>query len=237
MRSNPEESWVPSLNKDRFQEWAKERFRELFADRQLFLTRFKYGSRAELLASIQAIRNERKMLISHGEMAQIASAVKATARIPGDMAEFGVAYGGSAKLIAKYGGGRTLHLFDTFEGLPAPGPRDSERFYQGSYRCSLESVSDYLKSYPAKYYKGFFPDSAIEASECRFSFVHLDVDLYQSTLDGLKFFYPRMSPGAILVSHDYPSAEGVLRAFTEFFADKQEPVVELTGYQCMFVKL
>jgi hypothetical protein len=46
-----------------------------------------------------------------------------------------------------------------------------------------------------------------------------------------------MSPGAILVSHDYPSAEGVLRAFTEFFADKKEPVVELTGYQCMFVKL
>jgi hypothetical protein len=170
-------------------------------------------------------------------MAQIASAVKATERIPGDMAEFGVAYGSSAKLIAKCGGGRTLHLFDTFEGLPPPGPEDSERFYRGSYSCSLESVSEYLKSYPVKYYKGFFPGSAAEAAVCQFSFVHLDVDLYQSTLDGLGFFYPRMSPGAILISHDYPSADGVLRAFTEFFADKREPLVELTGYQCMFMKL
>src|ERR1700733_14950882 len=124
MSSHPKESWVSSLNKDRFQEWAKERFRELFADREVFLTRFKYGSRAELLASIQAIRDERKTLISHGELAQIASAVKATARIPGAVAEFGVPYGGGARLIAEYGGGRPLHLLDTFEGLPAPGPGD-----------------------------------------------------------------------------------------------------------------
>ncbi len=228
---------MPILDKDRLQEWGKERFRKFFADREVFLTRFKHGSRQEHLHSIQAIRNERKMLISHGEMAQIVSAVKATARIPGDMAEFGVAYGGSAKLIAQYGGGRTLHLFDTFEGLPAPGPKDSDRFYAGSYSCSLESVSEYLKEYPVKYYQGFFPGSTGPAEGCRFSFVHLDVDLYQSTLDGLKFFYPRMSTGAILVSHDYPSAAGVLAAFTEFFEGKPEPVIELTGYQCLFVKL
>jgi hypothetical protein len=29
----------------------------------------------------------------------------------------------------------------------------------------------------------------------------------------------------------------VNRAFEEFFADKPEPVIELTGYQCMIVKL
>jgi hypothetical protein len=29
----------------------------------------------------------------------------------------------------------------------------------------------------------------------------------------------------------------VNQAFLEFFADKQEPVIELTGYQCMVVKI
>jgi hypothetical protein len=63
------------------------------------------------------------------------------------------------------------------------------------------------------------------------------VDLYESTLSCLRFFYPRLSPGGILISHDYLTAEGVNAAFREFFAGKPEPVIELTGYQCMIVKL
>jgi hypothetical protein len=70
-----------------------------------------------------------------------------------------------------------------------------------------------------------------------FSFVHLDADLYDSTIAGLQFFYPRMFPGAILICHDYLTAEGVNAAFTEFFAANPEPVIELTGYQCMVVKV
>jgi O-methyltransferase len=67
--------------------------------------------------------------------------------------------------------------------------------------------------------------------------VHLDADLYESTMAGLEFFYPRMPPGAILICHDYLSSEGVNAAFGEFFADKPEPVIELTGYQCLVVKV
>jgi hypothetical protein len=46
-----------------------------------------------------------------------------------------------------------------------------------------------------------------------------------------------MLPGAILICHDYLTSTGVNAAFKEFFADKPEPVVELTGYQCMIVKI
>ena len=52
-----------------------------------------------------------------------------------------------------------------------------------------------------------------------FSFVHLDVDLYQSTKDGLAWFYPRLNRGGILISHDYSNADGVRKAFDEFFAE------------------
>ena len=68
--------------------------------------------------------------------------------------------------------------------------------------------------------------------------MHLDVDLYESTRAGLEFFYPRMTPGGIIISHDYLSADGVNRAFQEIFASKPERPLELvSGYQCMIVKL
>jgi Macrocin-O-methyltransferase (TylF). len=65
----------------------------------------------------------------------------------------------------------------------------------------------------------------------------LDVDLYQSTLDCLEFFYPRLNPGGIIVTHDYSWAAGVDRAFSEFFMDKPEKPIETIGYQAMVVKL
>jgi hypothetical protein len=63
------------------------------------------------------------------------------------------------------------------------------------------------------------------------------VDLFESTMAALEFFYPRMNPGAILVSHDYVEFAGVRRAFDEFFEHKSEPVIELSGNQCLVVKV
>ena len=61
--------------------------------------------------------------------------------------------------------------------------------------------------------------------------------LYEGTLDCLRFFYPRMVAGGVIISHDYSILTGVKRAFDEFFADKPEGVVELPTTQCMVVKL
>jgi O-methyltransferase len=224
-------------NKDRAIEAVKEGVRGFFAERKILMVRYTGADRDAALERASQVKAERKSLLSHGDICQIISAVQATRRVPGDLVEFGVAYGASARIIAEFGGGRTVHLFDTFEGLPEPGPNDSARFYKGSYGCSLESVQQYLSGLPVAFYKGFFPQTAGGLRDAVFSFVHLDVDLYQSTLEGLKFFYPRLSRGGIVLSHDYKSSAGVDKAFQEFFADKPEPVVGLSGYQCMVVKL
>lgn len=70
-----------------------------------------------------------------------------------------------------------------------------------------------------------------------YSFCHFDVDLYEGTLACLRYFYDRMLPGGIMLSHDYGLLAGVEAAFTEFFADKPERVIELPTTQCMVVKL
>ena len=130
-----------------------------------------------------------------------------------------------------------LHLFDTFEGLPAPADLDNVKFHTGQFRSELASVKRYLADSRVEFHKGLFPGTASVVADRRFSFVHLDVDLYESTLAGLEFFYPRMSRGGIIISHDYVSADGVNLAFQKFFESRPDPVIELTGYQCMVVKL
>ena len=74
--------------------------------------------RVNTLKTIYRVQKEADMLCSINEAYQITSAVRITKKIPGDIAEVGVYKGGTAKLICMNKGDKTLHLFDTFEGIP-----------------------------------------------------------------------------------------------------------------------
>ena len=167
-----------------------------------------------------------------------------TNQVPGDVAEFGVFKGGTARLLCEVKGSRPLHLFDTFDlfggmpevqqGIDIHRPGDFKEAKFNDVKALLSDFKD------VNFYPGFFPDSAkdLGARGVKFSFVHLDVDIYQSTLDGLKFFYPKVSPGGMLVSHDYRflQCKGVRKAFDEFFLDKPELVLELWDTQALVIK-
>jgi len=200
-----------------------------------------------IVRTIKKIFKERSMLLSLDEAYNIAMCVKRTAKIPGDIAEVGVYKGGSAKLIAQFKGDKPLHLFDTFEGLPQIRDIDEKNFYTGQFEAGYEDVKRYLEGVSnLKIYKGLFPDTATPVKDDRFSFVHLDVDIYESNKACLEFFYPRMNPGGIILSHDYINSPGVRTSFDEFFANKPEPIIELfrprhfverSGSQCLIVKV
>jgi O-methyltransferase len=188
--------------------------------------------------AIASIRHERELMIRVDEAANLALAARAASKLPGDFAELGVYQGASAKLICQMKGERTLHLFDTFEGLPAPGPFDPPEFVEGGFRCSQESVSQYLSDYAnVQFHPGVFPGTAARVADRRFAFVNLDVDLYESTYQALEFFYPRMVTSGIILSHDYAGAKGVRKAFDEFFESKEEVVMPLLGNQCMVIRV
>jgi O-methyltransferase len=184
------------------------------------------------------VREETSMLMTDPEAYNIYTTAQRTANIPGHIAELGVYRGGTARLICEVKGDRELHLFDTWSGLPDATQSD-ERFQGGSFISSYEQTRDYLKAYPGvHYHKGFFPSTAAGLEDLKFSFVHLDGDLYESTLSGLQWFYPRLSNGGMLISHDYYGpTHGAGKAFEEFFADKPECFVELSGTQVCFTKL
>jgi hypothetical protein len=189
------------------------------------------------LSLIRKIRKEDFFLLSRpSEMYVIHSLAAAQRRLDGDYAEVGVYKGATAKLICEAKGDKTLHLFDTFEGLPQHDEVD-RRFSENMFSTSFDKVRGRLSGYHGvRFYKGLFPQTAAPVGDARFAFVHLDVDLYQSTKDALEFFYPRLVPGGILLTHDYPSADGVCKAFSDFLSDKPELIIGLPLSQGMIVK-
>lgn len=195
----------------------------------------------KIIELIKSIKKEINFAFYPIEAYHIFSIAHSQSRIKGDMAEVGVYQGGSAKLICEAKTEHTLHLFDTFEGLPEVSNQDTHfgtKFWKtGEFdNTSLEEVRTYLSDYEnIKFYKGIFPETTNPIKETQFSFVHLDVDLYQSTKDCLDFFFPKMVTGGVILTHDYHTS-GVKLAFEEFFQDKQIPWIELSGSQCLVIK-
>lgn len=192
----------------------------------------------EIVRVLWQIHKERRSLLSAFEGYLVYAAARAQAGRPGAFAEVGVYRGASAKLICEAKGDKPLHLFDTFEGLPPSCEHDRGIHREQQYACSLESVQEYLRDYKnVHFHKGLFPKSADGVTETSYAFAHFDVDLYEGTRACLEYFYPRMIPGGIMLSHDYGLLAGVEKAFREFFADKPEGIIEQPTTQCMVVKL
>ncbi len=152
--------------------------------------------------------------------------------VPGDTAECGVFHGASSYLIcrATRGSGRTHHVFDSFEGLSGSGGEDGSYWQKGDLAVSLEEVRANLGEFDfVQYHKGWIPERFEDVADRRFAFVHVDVDLYEPTRDSLEFFFPRLSPGGVLVCDDYGflSCPGARRALDEYFAERPESVVHL----------
>jgi len=159
--------------------------------------------------------------------------------IDADYAECGVYQGASSYLILQKYTENRLHIFDSFEGLSEPENIDGNYWSRGNLFASEDLVRKNLSEFTNfTLYKGWIPDRFNEVADKKFAFVHIDVDLYQPTLDSIRFFYSRMLPGAVILCDDYGSVvcPGAKRAFDEFFEDKDENIVALPEQQCFIIK-
>ena len=99
-----------------------------------------------------------------------------------------------------------------------------------------KKLTNYLSSFNnIQIIKGEFPKTAEIVNNSKFSFVHLDVDLYRSTIECLKFFYTLLLNCGIIIVHDY-HIDGIQKAFKEFLQDNKIHLIELTGSQSMIIK-
>ena len=143
----------------------------------------------------------------------------------GETAELGVFQGSFAKHINQCFPNKKLYLFDTFEGfvqedIAAELPDSANQISAGTYRYTETSEDLVIRSMPIPenciIKKGYFPETAVALEE-QYSFISLDADLYKPTLDGLIYFYPRLSSGGVIFIHDYFSTifTGVKQAVLE----------------------
>jgi hypothetical protein len=205
---------------------------------KLQMSAFRARKDPSVVQILGCIQREGRSLLSAWEQYMVYSLARAQSRHDAAMAEVGVYRGASAKLISEVKGDRPLYLFDTFEGLPDSSAADGGVHRKHQYACSLPDVQKYLSGYSnLHFYQGIFPASAANVPEQKYSLAHFDVDLYEGTKGCLEYFYPRMIPGGIMISHDYGILAGVEQAFREFFADKPEQIIDLPSTQCMVVKL
>lgn len=173
---------------------------------------------------------------------------RTTYNIPGDIAECGVFHGGSSHLMLTATKGTAKHLygFDSFEGLSDPKEIDlaSEkrtfRWEKHDMTYEEDRARKNLSLHKDRFtlYKGWIPERFKEVDNIHFSLVHIDVDLYEPTLASIDFFYPRMSPGGIIVCDDYgfESCPGAKKAMDDYAASLGESVVHLTTGQGFLIK-
>jgi len=163
--------------------------------------------------------------------------------IPGDIAECGVWRGGSMMTVAltlmAHGDNlRSLYLYDTFEGMPAP--TDDDRNLNGISaqeqldrdphgtgiwcHASLNDVRANLLStgYPEgklHFTKGRVEDTIPHVLPSTLSLLRLDTDWYESTKHELEHLYPLLVKKGILIVDDYGHWQGARKAVDEYFGD------------------
>lgn len=161
--------------------------------------------------------------------------------INGAVAECGVFRGDSAKYLNMFFSDRKLYLCDTYEGFDIDDLQDEKENNRGSFQESRfldkfffagTSVELVMSKMPNKKQivikKGYFPSTMINIDE-QFAFVNLDMDLYIPMLEGLKYFWSKMSPGGCILLHDYFSKdfERVQDAVRDFEKTIGKSVVKL----------
>lgn len=157
--------------------------------------------------------------------------------VEGSVAELGVFRGRFAEKINLAFPNRTFYLFDTFEGFHSKDVEiDQQKGYStADVNLSETSVEFVLQRMPHQdkcvVRKGWFPETTTGIEDV-FAFVSIDADLCQPILEGLKYFYPRLSPGGYIFVHDYNNAEfkGARQAVQQYCFENGVSYFPLSDY-------
>lgn len=173
---------------------------------------------------------------------------KSTFDIDGDIAELGVWRGGGAKFIADiFKDGcklnKNLYLFDSFEGMKKVDSNE-DRHKIGDFSDTSFQRVEALVAAPHSINisvvlkQGWIPATFTGLEDTKFSFAHIDLDLYEPIKDALSFIYPRLLRLGVLVFDDYgfASCPGARKAVDEFVAQVDESLLVLGTGQAVLIR-
>jgi hypothetical protein len=120
---------------------------------------------------------------------------------PGYYLEFGVFKGQTLRFMASRYKDKYFHGFDSFEGLPEAW----RGFNLGKSAFSLGGRMPRMPS-NVSLHKGWFKDSLPNwcgKHEGNVAFIHIDCDIYSSTVDIFQHLGSRLRPGSVILFDEY----------------------------------
>ena len=154
--------------------------------------------------------------------------------VEGDFAELGVYKGETAKILYELDKNRKIHLFDTFKGFR------KEDLKVETGEAATYSTRNFADTNEKKVlahidggnnivvHKGHFPDTTKGLKNTKYALVNIDTDLYNPIKEGCNYFYSRLSPGGVIMIHDYNYKwEGAMKAVKEFAKTIPENIIEV----------
>ncbi|MDN5288887.1 MAG: hypothetical protein JWR38_5161 [Mucilaginibacter sp.] len=139
--------------------------------------------------------------------------------------EFGVGSGKSLSFIAEHKPANIIYGFDSFHGLPDDWALSEQRIYKKS-TYSRNGVAPVLAVKNAEIITGLFTetlDSFCRLYSAKCAFIHIDCDLYSSTIEVLNTLHKhaKLIAGTVILFdelYNYPFfREYEYKAFEEFF--------------------
>jgi len=163
----------------------------------------------------------------------------------GDVFECGVYKGGTAMLIAStIIRNKSLHLFDTFSGMPEVSELDNHHkkgdFKDTSFDLVFKRINDIKSNGVIFFHQGIIPETFIGLENVKkLSFSHIDLDIYESVRSATEFIYPRTTDCGVIIYDDYgfDTCKGAKIAVDEFYKDKPERIEILPTNQAIVRKI
>jgi O-methyltransferase len=152
-------------------------------------------------------------------------------RIPGDVLECGVYNGGTAAILARVATrsklGRTVWLFDSFQGMPPTTEVDGleAQEWVGKVLGSRDRVQDLLRRAGAdlrrvRIVEGLFQDTFPAVQIPQIALLNIDADWYESVKLCLEKFYDFIVKGGFVSIDDYGHWPGCREAVDQFFRQR-----------------
>ena len=157
-------------------------------------------------------------------------------RVPGDLIEAGAWRGGAtifmkAVLQVYHDEERRVWVADSFQGLPKPNaelyPADAGSTFwtYDQLAVSVEEVEANFRRYGllderVKFLVGWFKDTLPSAPIERLAILRIDADMYQSTMEALRYLYPKLSVGGYVILDDYGAVTVSKQAILDYRAEQ-----------------